>query len=123
VFFPGRKGLGFGNTFGRRAGACRNSLTCVFRDVELGALPGYLQPVDLHILKHDLRQGHAILADSDCRIHAGRLFCRHGIEAADYTMWIVPEQLASEAGPAALQRALSERLDAPRSAALSPHRP
>ena len=120
VFLPGRKALGLGNTFGKRAGACRKSLTCVFRDVELGGLPGYLQPVDLHILKHDLRAGHAILADSDCRIDAGRLLCRHGIEAADYTMWIVPEELADAAGPEVLQRALTDRLALPRSAALAP---
>ena len=90
VFLPGRKALGFGNTWGARAGACRNTLGCVFRGVELGALPGFLQPVDLHILKHDRRVGHAVLADSDCRTEAGRLSCRHGIDADNYAMWIIP---------------------------------
>jgi hypothetical protein len=90
----------------------------VFRGVELGVLPGFLQPVDLHILKHDRREGHAVLADSDCRNEQGRLFCRHGIDADDYTMWIVPESLAATVGPTALQRALTEGLNAPRSAML-----
>jgi hypothetical protein len=120
TFLPGRKAMGFGNTWGARAGACRNTLGCVFRGVELGALPGYLQPVDLHIFKHDLRLGHAVLADSDCRSDAGRLFCRHGIYADDYAMWIIPESLAATAGSAALQRALTDRLNGPRSAELAP---
>ena len=33
-------------------------------------------------------------------------------------MWIVPESLAAAAGPTALQRALTEGLNGPRSAAL-----
>ncbi len=122
VFLPGRKALGFGNTWGARAGACRNTLGCVFRGIELGTLPGFLQPVDLHILKHDRRAGHAVLADSDCRTEAGRLYCRHGIDADDYTMWIIPEGLAETAGPTALQRALTDGLNAPRSAQLAPAR-
>jgi len=74
VFLPGRRALGFRNTWGARAGACRNTLGCVFRGVELGVLPGFLQPVDLHLFKHDLRMGHAILADSDCRADEDWLF-------------------------------------------------
>jgi hypothetical protein len=122
VFLPGRRALGFRNTWGARAGACRNALGCVFRGVELGVLPGFLQPVDLHLFKHDLRLGHAILADSDCRADAGRLACRHGIYADNYSMWIIPESLAATAGSAALQRALTDRLNGPRSAELAPRR-
>ena len=122
VFLPGRRALGFRNTWGARAGACRNTLGCVFRGVELGALPGFLQPVDLHLFKHDLRLGHAVLANSDCRADAGRLSCRHGIYADDYSMWIIPESLAATAGSAALQRALTDRLNGPRSAELAPRR-
>ena len=120
MFLPGRKALGFANTWGARAGACRNALGCVFRGVELGPLPAFLQPVDLHIFKHDRRAGFAVLADSDCSIAAGRLVCRHGIEADDYTMWVVPESLAQTLGPAGLQRALTDGLNGPRSAALMP---
>jgi hypothetical protein len=122
VFLPGRRALGFRNTWGARAGACRNTLGCVFRGVDLGVLPGFLQPVDLHLFKHDLRLGHAILADSDCRDDAGRLACRHGIYADNYSMWIIPESLAATAGSAALQRALTDRLNGPRSAELAPRR-
>ena len=120
TFLPGRKALGFRNTWGARAGACRNALGCIFRSVELGVLPTFLQPVDLHIFRHDLRAGFAVLADSDCAITAGRLGCRHGIDAETYTMWIVPERLAQTLGPAGLERALSEGLNGPRSALFAP---
>jgi len=120
AFMPGRRAFGFRNTLGARAGACRGSLGCVFRGIDLGSLPGYLQPVDLHILKHDRREVHAVLADSGCRAEAGRLLCTHGIQAEDYTMWILPESLAAAAGPAALERAVAEGLDGRRSAELAP---
>src|SRR5581483_8745155 len=120
VYMRGHKALGFGNTWGGRAGACRQALGCVFRDVDLGPLPGYLQPVDLHIFKHDRRPGQLVLADSGCRADSGRLLCRHGIYAETYTLWVLPESVATEAGPAALQRAVSEGLNGPRSAALAP---
>ena len=35
-------------------------------------------------------------------------------------MWIVPESLAATVGPAALQRALTDGLNGPRSAELAP---
>ena len=117
-FFPGRRALGLANTWGGRAGACRNELACVFRDVDLGSLPGYLQPVDLHILKHDRRRGRQIFTDSGCRLERGRLSCEDGLLASDYALWIVPEGLAAAAGPAALWHALAEGLERPRAADL-----
>jgi colicin import membrane protein len=120
TYMPGHKALGIGNTWGGRAGACRQALGCVFRSIELGQLPGFLQPVDLHIFKHDRRQGHLVLADSNCRADAGHLSCRHGIYADNYTMWVIPESLAATVGPAALQRAVTEGLNGPRSAELMP---
>jgi len=119
VFMPRRKALGVGNTLGGRAGACRQSLSCVFRGVEL-EYPAVLQPVDLHILKHDRRRPQRILADSDCRLAAGRLTCSRGIYAEDYALWIVPERLADTAGPETLERALRDGLSASRSAQAAP---
>jgi len=120
VFMPGRRALRFGNTLGARAGACRGSLGCVFRGIELGSLPGYLQPVDLHILRHDRREVHTVLTDSGCRAELGHLVCTHGVQAQDYTMWVLPESLAKAAGPAALERALAAGLTGRRSAELTP---
>jgi hypothetical protein len=107
-FLPGRRALGFANTWGERAGACRGSLACVFRDVDLGRLPGYLQPVDLHILRHDRRRGQVVRSDSACALGDGRLLCQSGLAHEDYAVWIVPEGLAAAAGSPALQRALAE---------------
>jgi colicin import membrane protein len=115
-FMPGRKALGFGNTWGQRAGACRQRLGCVFRAVEIGRWPAHLQPVDLHILKHDRRRPHEVAGDSACRASGGRLLCGRGIYAESYAMWIVPERLAEAAGPDVLERAVREGLDGPRSA-------
>jgi hypothetical protein len=119
-FLPGRKGVGIGNTFGARAGACRQSLSCIFRGIDLDEREGYLQPVDLHILRHDVRRSQMISGDSDCRIDAGRLSCRRGIYAEDYAMWVISERMAERLGPDGLQRALEEGLAAPRSADLQP---
>jgi colicin import membrane protein len=119
-FMPGRKALGFGNTWGSRAGACRQRLGCVFRAIELGRLPAYLQPVDLHILKHDRRRPHEVAGDSACRASGGRLLCGRGIYADDYVMWIVPERQAEAAGAEALERAVREGLNGPRSADIFP---
>jgi hypothetical protein len=115
-FLRGRKALGFGNTWGKRAGACRRRLDCVFRGVELGRFPDHLQPVDLHILKHDRRRPSEISGDSQCHTDGGHLFCRRGIYTETYAMWIVPERVAEAAGPDALERAVAEGLKGPRSA-------
>ena len=119
VFLPRRRALGVGNTLGPRAGACRNSLSCVFRDVEL-AYPAELQPVDLHIFKHDGRRPQTITADSDCSLVAGSLTCRRAVSDGDYVLWIVPERLATAAGPEVLERAVRGGLAASRSAQMSP---
>jgi colicin import membrane protein len=121
-FLPGRKATGVGNTLGGRAGACRQSLGCVFRGIDIAEREGYLQPVDMHVFKHDRRRPQLIDQDSDCRVADGRVSCRRGIYAEDYAMWVIPERMATAVGAAALQRALEEGLAAPRSADLQPRR-
>lgn len=118
-FMPRRRALGVGNTFGARAGACRQSLSCVFRDVAF-EYPALLQPVDLHVLKHDRRRPQRILTDSDCRLAAGRLACSRGVYADDYVLWIVPERIAAMAGPEVLEQALRDGLSYSRSAEAAP---
>ena len=44
------------------------------------------------------------------------LVCSRGIYAEDYAMWIVPERVAEEAGPDALERAVAGGLNGSRSA-------
>ncbi|HWB45852.1 MAG TPA: hypothetical protein VG900_10465 [Hyphomicrobiaceae bacterium] len=120
-FMPGHRALGIVNTWGLRAGACRNSLGCVFRGIEVVDLPGFIQPVDLRVIRHDRREPQMITGDSACQLWRGRLVCNRGIYAEDYAMWIVPESIAAAAGPEALLRAVSEGLE-PRFAQLAPDR-
>lgn len=114
---PRRKAFGPGVALGIRAGACRNSLTCVFRGVDLGAESAWLQPIDLRILRHDRRQTSPASLDRTCAVHRGHLSCTRTVVANDYRAWIVPERVAARAGPDALERALETGLDEHRRAA------
>ncbi len=105
------RAFGAGVALGGRAGACRNSLTCVFRDVDLGAERAALQPIDLRILRHDRRETKIVSADLSCGVSRGRLFCGETVSARDYRAWIVPEQVARRAGPDALLAALGAGLE------------
>ena len=117
---PARKALGFFRTWGRRAGACNNSLGCVFRGVDLDSLDGVLRPVDMRVVRHDRREAQDIDSASECRLARGRLACRSVIHAEDYVMWVVPESLAARAGPAALLQALDDGLPASERTASAP---
>ncbi len=107
---PRRFALGPGNTFGGRAGACRNQLRCVYRGVEVASLADMLQPVDLKILIHDRREPSPVSGSSGCRMAGPRLTCARMISTPTYRAWIVPEQLANSAGPGALEAALTAGL-------------
>lgn len=104
------KGFGPGIALGKRAGTCSNRLACVFRDVDLGGARAWMQPVDLRILRHDRRESRMVAADPTCTFTRGRLDCRQTVESNDYRAWIVPEVVAREAGPSALNDALSSGL-------------
>ncbi len=107
---PMRKALGPGNTFGKRAGACRGKLACVFRGVVLeGAAPA-IQPVDLKVLVHDRREPRVVTGDRSCQMLAGQLSCGRTVVAPNYRAWIVPERVAEEAGAQALEAAVRRGL-------------
>jgi hypothetical protein len=108
------KTLGIGNTFGRRAGECNHSLGCVFRGVDVGNSGNYLQAVDLKMMIHDRRARLPFAADSTCRVASGTLICGKPLVSDDYMLWVVPESIATEAGPDALTRAIASGLAAPR---------
>jgi colicin import membrane protein len=118
---PARKALGFLRTWGQRAGACNNSLVCVFRGVDLARLDRLLMPVDMRVVRHDRREMQQVASTSTCLLERGRLTCSDTVQSDDYVMWIVPETLAAKAGPEALQRALVEGLPTGRTA-LAPSR-
>ena len=103
---PLRKVLGPGNTFGKRAGACRSTLACVFRGVTLAGPAPIIQPVDLKVLVHDRREPRAVSGDASCRVLAGKLNCSRTVVAQGYRAWIVPEAIAETAGATALESAV-----------------
>ena len=103
---PRRKALGPLNTLGNRAGACNDSVHCVFRNVELAAASTIVQPVDLRILKHDRRAALAARIDETCRIEHRTLTCAEWQSGGDYRLWVVPEAIAQAAGGAGLRSAL-----------------
>lgn len=105
-----RKALGFGRTWGQRAGACQMSLTCVFRGVEAGGLPFHIQPVDMRVVRHDRREAQVVDGGSDCFLAAGRLGCRRPVRGTNYVIWLVPEKMAEAIGPALLEQALADGL-------------
>jgi hypothetical protein len=108
--------LGPINTLSLRAGACRQSLTCVYRGLDVaayfkaGAKPAALQPVDLRYLHHDRRDPMPFNLSNSCNVRNGQLQCAAVIKGKDWTAWIVPEDIAVEAGPEALQAALASGL-------------
>lgn len=104
------RALGPGNTLGQRAGACRHSLTCIFRDVDVSAGHFEVQPVDLRLLRHDRRETVSTQADRTCTVSGGQLRCGHPIEAGSYRIWVVPESVAKRAGVNALWSAVADGL-------------
>jgi hypothetical protein len=101
-----RRSFGILNTFGPRAGACRNQLACVFRGVDVSAANTILQPVDLRVINHDRRDIKAALVDDTCKVDAGQLSCSKPIIGDGFVLWVVPERVATRAGSEALQRAV-----------------
>ncbi len=112
------RAFGPGNTLGQRAGACRHSLVCVFRDVPVGAGRFDVQPIDMRILRHDRREKMSVETDRSCTAAGGYLRCSKGSQSASYRLWIVPESVARKAGSSALSAALSGGLPAATAAEL-----
>jgi colicin import membrane protein len=119
-YMPRFSALGPANSIGRRAGPCRNQLTCVFRDVELGGGYGQIQPVDMGLLHHDRREIRGVRPDPTCDLMSGRLFCAEATVAKGYRAWIVPEVIATKAGAEALREALALGLPTVRSVDADP---
>lgn len=102
--------LGPFNTLGRRAGACRQNLSCAFRGIDVSEDGVLLQPIDLKIMRHDRRAYRSLKADPTCRVAAGRLHCSNAMRAKTWTAWVVPEHIALEAGEDGLKTALQDGL-------------
>lgn len=105
-----KRGFGSRVALGKRAGACRNSLTCVFRGVELAQDGPVMQPIDLRVLRHDRRKARTVKPDTTCEILSGQLVCGVLITEKDWKAWIVPESVAKRAGAKRLKAAVDAGL-------------
>jgi len=115
---PRRKAFGTINTLGKRAGACRNSLTCAYRKIVVHEGSALVRPIDLRFVRHDRRERSVIRVDPTCRARRGRLQCAQAVQSKTYRLWVVPERVAEVAGPEGLERALLSGLAAPRTTSL-----
>ncbi|WP_139247910.1 hypothetical protein [Hyphomicrobium sp. CS1GBMeth3] len=114
--------LGSGNTLGARAADCNHHLACAFRNIDLKSRVATVQPVDLRILRHDRREFLPLEADPSCRVTGGTLTCAKVYTARTWRAWVVPENIAEQAGAEALEAALASGLSARPSTALIPTR-
>ncbi len=101
-----RESLSITGRLGRGAGECNHSNICIFRNVDLAGPTAMLQPVNLKFVRHDRRAQSEVSIDESCRVIEGRLSCSRPVRTAGYTLWVVPERLASEIGPEMLQGAI-----------------
>ncbi len=109
-YLPGKRALGplAALNFGGKAGACADRLGCVYRSVPLEDGPARVTPIDVDIDRHDRLEDRFIAADKSCRVKSGDLTCYNGIYTREYSLWVVPEEVAEEAGFEGLDYALHE---------------
>jgi len=94
---------------GASAGDCVGKPLCVFRSV---ALPpqSFVQIVDLGPARLIRMETIEAKADQTCKMIDGTLVCAAPFTAPDYRMWLVPEAIAEQAGPAELEAAVADEL-------------
>lgn len=101
-----RESLSFTGRLGRGAGECNRSSVCIFRGVDIAGATAMLQPINLKLVRHDRRAQAEVAIDESCRVIDGRLSCSRPVRTSGYTLWVVPERVASEVGPEALEKAI-----------------
>lgn len=101
-----RESLSLSGRLGRGAGECNRSNVCIFRNVDLSGPSSMVQPINLKFVRHDRREQSQVTIDESCRVIDGRLSCSRPVRTQGYTLWIVPERVASEIGPEMLNKAV-----------------
>lgn len=90
---------------------CRNSLQCIFRDIELHDGLTEVWPVDLDGFRHDHLEHRLVQSDESCLSSGGELYCLNGIFTEEYSMWIIPERIITKVKLGELDEALYTGLD------------
>ncbi len=101
-YFPGKKAY----LPAVMARACNNTLTCVYRGVKFTRKREDIWPVDIDGFKRDYMATKKASVDRSCFIENKRLQCLNGIYTPEYSMWVIPEDLAKDAGRKVLDYAL-----------------
>lgn len=109
-YLTGKRALGplAALNLGGKAGSCGNRLGCIFRGISLDDGPVRVTPIDVDIDRHDRLEDRFIAADRTCRVKNGELDCFNGVYTREYSLWIVPAEVAEEAGHAGLDFALRQ---------------
>jgi hypothetical protein len=119
TFYEGGSGL----RLIKKAGACRDSLACVFRDVDFAKLVtdknALIEPVDVDYVSHTYMGGVAyktfdktnpLFSAENCTLRKTVLDCKAGVHKRDYSLWVLPEKLAKLGGKEALDAVLFKGL-------------
>ena len=97
------------NTVTSGAGACKGVSRCAYRGVSMKR-GDEVQIIDLGLVGHDRREPADVTPDTSCRVEDGDLLCDQPVAAPDYRIWVVPETIANDAGPGAIEHALADDL-------------
>jgi len=119
TFYEGGAGL----RLVKKAGACRDSLACVFRDVDFSKLiteqNGLVEPVDVDYVSHAYMGGisykktdkiNPLFSDDNCVLKKSVLDCKVGVHQRNYSLWVLPERRAKLGGKEALDAVLFKGL-------------
>ena len=106
VFYAGGSGL----RLLKKAGACRDTLKCVFRGVELQKLitdqEPFVQLVDVDYVSHTYLPKTDLRQNFGCQFEKAIVSCKQGVHGAAFSLWALPETLADRAGRAGLDQVL-----------------
>lgn len=106
IFYSGGSGL----RLIKKAGACRDKLSCVFRGVDIGKLQSEdnlaIQPVDVDYVSHNYMEDALVSGPQECVMDGVKILCSGGFHKQDYSLWVLQEKLAIKAGKEGLDYAL-----------------
>ena len=108
---PRSMAMALASTESASADSCHGKSACAYRNV---AVPddGVLEIIQIGSPTPSSGGGFSIVPDSSCRIDQGDFVCDNGLETRDFRIWTVPEAAAKSAGPAALEDAIDNDLEA-----------
>lgn len=109
----------------KKAGACRDHLTCVFRAVDLGKLnkpddpEAYIQLIDVDYVSHNYMSKISLTGPMVCDEVSGRFSCEGGVHKRTFSLWAIDEGLAARAKRDGLDQVLFHGLPEQRISAMT----